>query len=485
MAAIDRNWLKKEYETWDEAFRGLVPAVRQQSVRVAAYTQVLYLQACASSFGSESRGGADRMHRQYADAAYKCGMYHQLGKALLPAEYQLWRESFTEEEKTAYRNYTTDGRLLVATLQDQNSRRRRGELTETPTKSIPAMMIRESCEQHMERWDGSGYPAGRKGSEISPIAQIVGIAGELDRLASATKSETPFEDACEILCAQAGSKWSSGLVEILKAAKPKCFEVFDKYIHYTNALPRTIPLVQKRQERPMGLRYQPMVAGVDNQVVAYEAIPWFGGVEDKPEAKESLETLEPLFRRTRLVSDISYYLLYEATDALLRINNCQIELKGILLHMMPGFYELDSQLERLMQVFDDQTVSRRQLMLTVPVSTLTDANALTRECIRHYNHNGIRLVLDGYDPDVVPVEELKALEFTLVRFNPALHLQQRTVQLMQELREAGIGIIGGGADSQDILAWLAVRGADCSSGALTGEPVDEDEMIRQCLHREK
>ena len=45
MAKNEQNWKRKEYETWDEAFRGLAPAVRQQSVRVAAYTQALFVQA--------------------------------------------------------------------------------------------------------------------------------------------------------------------------------------------------------------------------------------------------------------------------------------------------------------------------------------------------------------------------------------------------------------------------------------------------------
>ena len=109
------NWKRKDYETWDEAFRGLSPAVRQQSVRVAAYTQVLYIQACTGSFGTNTREGAERMDGQYGDLAYKCGMYHQLGKALVPPEYQLWNEDFTEEERAVYKKYTTDGRLLVAT----------------------------------------------------------------------------------------------------------------------------------------------------------------------------------------------------------------------------------------------------------------------------------------------------------------------------------------------------------------------------------
>ena len=82
----NQNWKRKEYETWDEAFRGLSPAIRQQSVRVAAYTQVLFVQACAGSFGTGTPEGSERMAGQYADLAYKCGMYHQLGKAMVPPE---------------------------------------------------------------------------------------------------------------------------------------------------------------------------------------------------------------------------------------------------------------------------------------------------------------------------------------------------------------------------------------------------------------
>ena len=42
---MEQNWKRKEYESWDEAFRALTPIVRQQSVRVAAYTQVLFVKA--------------------------------------------------------------------------------------------------------------------------------------------------------------------------------------------------------------------------------------------------------------------------------------------------------------------------------------------------------------------------------------------------------------------------------------------------------
>ena len=38
-----------KYRNWDEAFRGLTPVMRQQSVRAADYTQALFNGACKSS----------------------------------------------------------------------------------------------------------------------------------------------------------------------------------------------------------------------------------------------------------------------------------------------------------------------------------------------------------------------------------------------------------------------------------------------------
>ncbi len=488
MARNEHNWKRKEYETWDEAFRGLTPAVRQQSVRVAAYAQTLFVQACAGSFGTNTRDGEERMQGQYADLAYKCGMYHQLGKALVPPEYQLWQDDFTDEEKAVYKKYTTDGRLLVSILQERGNRakeRRRGELLEQPTQNIPDLMLRETCEQHMERWDGSGYPANRLGSDISPIAQIVGIAKELDRLASETKSETPFDDAYRILISQMGTLWSPELIEVLKGARTKCRAVYNKYIHYTMTLPKTIPLVEKRKGRAMGLQYRPMVGDTQGSVVAYEAIPWFGGIPDRPGETETAQELEEILRRKELVTDISFYFLYEAADTVLRIENCKLKIQAVLLQMLPDFYLQGTQLQRLNQLFKDQPIPREKLLLTIPMDTILNAKKSTIEVIERYLRNGICLMVDGYDPAKLPSENLKTMGFTYLRLDPALHLKQETANTMNLLRRDGFTLIGGGADTHDALAWLAACGVAYMSGTLTGVPVSEDELIRDSLAREK
>ena len=485
---MDQNWKRTEYNTWDEAFRGLVPAARQQSVRVAAYTQVLFVQACTLPFGTCSSEAKKVMQGQYADLAYKCGMYHQLGKALVPPEYQIWQQDFTEEEIAVYRKYTSDGRLLVATLQDRGNRakeKRKGTLIEQLTENIPWRMIRESCEQHMERWDGSGYPMGRKENLISPIAQIVGIAKELDRLASETKSEKPFDEAFKALVSQSGTLWSTELIEVLIKAKAKCRDVYRKYIRYTMTLPETIPLVQKKADRPMGLKYRPMVAVQDGPPVAYEAIPWFGGIANRPGETEGAEDLEQMLIRTELVADISFYFLYEAADTLLRMQNCKLETRGVVMQMIPAFYTLPSQLQRLNQLLQDQPISKEQLILTVPFDFVKQTTRANIEIIRRYLRNGFVLLLDGFRPEDMPVEELLELGFTYLRLDPAVCLQQQTANAVNTLRQRGLKFLGGGADNHDLWGWLIATGVEFSSGTLTGLLVNEDEIIRDGLLRER
>ena len=176
---METTWQRREYETWDEAFRALSPVVRQQSVRVASYTQVLFVQACSTPFGKDTAAGAEQMKAKFAELSYKCGLYHQLGKALVPVEYQIWQNDFTEEEAAVYKKYTVDGRRLVTKLQEKTLRTifKRGKSKEdTDSFNVTWNMVRESCEQHMERYDGSGFPSGKSGSEFSPIAQLVGLA---------------------------------------------------------------------------------------------------------------------------------------------------------------------------------------------------------------------------------------------------------------------------------------------------------------------
>lgn len=484
----EQNWKRKEYETWDEAFRALAPIVRQQSVRVASYTQVLFVQACASSWGKNTPEGAQRMIGKYAELAYKCGMYHQLGKALVPVEYQILQPDFTEEEIAVYRKYTTDGRELVTKLQEKGLRTKAKHLGDGlfEMENIPWLMIREACEQHMERYDGSGYPGGRSGDEISTIAQIVGLAKELDQRVSETKSEDPFAEAYEYLVGLSGTKYSASLIKILQRAQGKCREVYEKYIHYTMTIPATIPLVDKTRERPMGLSYYPVIDPLEDKIKSYEGIPWFRGIQkNAPSETESIAEVEAQLQRLSMVSDMSFYFMYEAADTLLRIQNCKLGIETIVLEMIPSFYTQGTQLQRFMKLWEDQGIDKSRLILTIPQSVVLTANKETATVIRRYAKNGVALMLDDWNPDEMSTEQIKEIGFEFVRPDPALYLVKKNADAITGLLNSGITVYAKGVDDDDIKRWLSACGVTHMRGTITGMAVTEDELIRENLLRER
>lgn len=482
-----QKWKRVEYDTWDAAFKALLPVVRQQSVRVAAYARELYVQACAMNFGKQTQEGQDRIHGRYADVIYKCGMYHQLGKALVPPEYQVWQEDFKPEEEVLFRKYTSDGRTLVAMLQLRGARSRgmkKGAFEEPPTENIPWLMIRECCQQHMERWDGSGYPDGRKGDQISAPAQIVGLAKELDILVSGTRSEDPFQEAMELLISQSGTLWNPELIEVLQAAREQCYEVYQKYIHYSLTLPKTIPLVERSKDRAMGLSYRPILGVSNGKIMAFEATPWFAGIADRPGEVERLGDVTAMLHTTGIAGDVAFYFMYEAADTILRMRNCKLDVDTLMLQVPEEFFNATSRLKGLTQLFEDQPIDRRNLWLMVPEALVQTANKATLENITRYIRSGMVLVLDGFHPDVWEPEKLKELGFTHLRLAPETCMQSETADSIHLLKTWGFQILGCEVDTREKLGWLVENGAVGVSGPITGPVTMEDEMIRDCIVRQ-
>ena len=454
------------YKTWEDAFRGLVPAMRQQSVRVATYTKTIYVQACESGFYA----GNDRMQTSFSELAYKCGMYHQLGKALAVAEYQVPSASFSPEETALYRKYTTEGRRLVACLQDPKNA---GADTEIATSNIPWLMIRESCSEHTERYDGTGYPNGLSGAKISPIAQIVGMARMFDILSSQIKSETPFADACEQILLQSGKAFDPKLCDVFSQAKSKLQTDFNKFIHYTKKLPRTIPLVKKTKNRPMGLEYKYLN---DN---AFEAIPWFlvNGEKETP------EQVAPRLERTGLVEDVSFYLMYEAADTLLRMQNCKLSVKYLVLQMFPQFFTKQNHSKRFEELFSHQPVDSGRLIITIPEKTVLGANKGELEVICRYLKNGISLMIDDYHPDAILPSRLKELGFNFVCLSADYAKRPEYQSDIKALTDKGICVFANCKDKAD-REWLINSGVVATIGD-ENITVDEQTLITDALSRER
>lgn len=84
---------------------------------------------------------------------------------------------------------------------------------------------------HHERWDGTGYPSGLKGTEIPLVARLVAVADVFDAISSKRVYKEAFEidKTFEILEKSKGSHLDPLLVDIFLEVKAKIMEIYYKY----------------------------------------------------------------------------------------------------------------------------------------------------------------------------------------------------------------------------------------------------------------
>ena len=86
-------------------------------------------------------------------------------------------------------------------------------------------MARDVCRHHHERWDGSGYPDGLKGDEISIAAQVVALADVFDALTSdrCYRKALPFDKAMEMIHDGRCGAFNPLLMQCLDASRDELY----------------------------------------------------------------------------------------------------------------------------------------------------------------------------------------------------------------------------------------------------------------------
>ncbi len=96
-------------------------------------------------------------------ALRKGGLLHDVGKVGIPDAILLKQGRLTSAEYEIVKSHTVIGERLCAGLRSLTS-------------------VRPIIRQHHERLDGRGYPDGLKGSEVSLLAQIIGVVDAFDAM---------------------------------------------------------------------------------------------------------------------------------------------------------------------------------------------------------------------------------------------------------------------------------------------------------------
>ena len=86
----------------------------------------------------------------------------------------------------------------------------------------------EIAEGHHEKWDGSGYPYGKKGLEIPLSARIVAVADVFDALVSRRpyKDAFLFDESISIIEEGKGKHFDPDIVELFIANKDRIYKAY-------------------------------------------------------------------------------------------------------------------------------------------------------------------------------------------------------------------------------------------------------------------
>ena len=209
--AFDNIYLSKEVEDTQKEIiftLGEIAEARSNEVgnhvkRVAEYCKILAL-----GYG---------LSEEEAELIRVASPMHDIGKIAIPDSILNKPDKLTVEEFEIIKTHTSKGFDML-----KNSNRKIMK-----TAEIIAL-------QHHERYDGTGYPFGLKGEEISLFGRISAIADVFDALCHERvyKKAWPIEDVVKYIRDQKGKHFDPVFVDIF-------FENLDKMLEIKEKLPST------------------------------------------------------------------------------------------------------------------------------------------------------------------------------------------------------------------------------------------------------
>jgi len=146
-------------------------------------------------------------------------LLHDMGKIAIPDSILLKNGKLTDDEFDVMKSHSTTG---ADSLQKSMQFAKDNDFLKN------AFIM---AKHHHEKWNGSGYPDGKKENEIPLLARVIAIADVYDALRSKRSYKAPFsrEKAKAIILEENGRQFDPELVDVFLAVEPE----FDEFCEST------------------------------------------------------------------------------------------------------------------------------------------------------------------------------------------------------------------------------------------------------------
>jgi len=138
-------------------------------------------------------------------------LLHDMGKIAIPDSILLKNGKLDDDEFDVMKSHSTTG---ADSLQKSMQFAKDSDFL----KNAFAM-----AKHHHEKWNGNGYPDGKKGNDIPLLARVIAIADVYDALRSKRSYKAPFsrEKAKSIILEENGRQFDPELVDVFLAVEPE------------------------------------------------------------------------------------------------------------------------------------------------------------------------------------------------------------------------------------------------------------------------
>lgn len=164
------------------------------------------------------------MSADFTDLIFRSSPMHDVGKIGIPDRILLKPGPLDQDEWVIMRTHTTLGANII------------GERNVSPELA----MGYDIALGHHERWDGGGYPLGRKGEEIPLCARIMAMADVYDALRSRRPYKEPFDHDLSVEIIQKGDgrvspdHFDPSLMAVFPLVAPAFSEYFETLTDYAD-----------------------------------------------------------------------------------------------------------------------------------------------------------------------------------------------------------------------------------------------------------
>lgn len=143
---------------------------------------------------------------------------HDIGKIVVPDAILLKPGKLTSDEFDVIKSHTLEGSKIVDT-----------SMAGIEEEKFLAV-ARDIALSHHEKWDGSGYPNGLAGTEISLFARIMAVADVFDALVTERcyKNAVSVEEAFAILKEGRGVHFDPYLVDVFVASSDEIHKIIEE-----------------------------------------------------------------------------------------------------------------------------------------------------------------------------------------------------------------------------------------------------------------